>query len=201
VRDAPRYIALYLLLGLAWVGLSTMFMPLLGISLRDDVVERRNRTAAGVLAGAALGVTFCYAGGNIGNGPGWWVVVFSAALATGALFLLWYLLDAYAHISDTIGIDRDAAAGMRMAAWLIATGIVLGRAVAGDWVSAAETVKDFVVLGWPALGLLGAGVIIERLFRPTAQEPAGSFIMRGVLPAVAYIGLAFAWVNALWPPA
>jgi hypothetical protein len=33
-------------------------------------------------AGAILGLTLAFARGNIGNGPGWWVVVFSAGMST-----------------------------------------------------------------------------------------------------------------------
>ena len=87
VRDDTAYLGLYFLLGAAWVAIALWPLPLVGVSLRDDVVERRNPSAAYVVAGAVLGLTFAYAGGNIGNGPGWWVVVFSAALATAALFV------------------------------------------------------------------------------------------------------------------
>ena len=48
-----------------------------------------NAAAAMATAGATIGVTLSYAGGNIGDGPGWWVVVFSAAIATAGLFACW----------------------------------------------------------------------------------------------------------------
>ena len=41
------------------------------------------RAAVPAVVGALVGVTFCYAGGNIGDGPGWWVVVFSAGAGDG----------------------------------------------------------------------------------------------------------------------
>lgn len=34
--------------------------------------------AAYAIVGALAGITFSFARANVGNGPGWWVVVFSA---------------------------------------------------------------------------------------------------------------------------
>src|SRR5918999_880148 len=76
VRDDPIYLAFYMVLGAMWVRLGSWFLPLLGLSARDDVIERGNAAAAHALGGALLGLTLCFAGGNIGDGPGWWVVVF-----------------------------------------------------------------------------------------------------------------------------
>ena len=133
VVDAPSYLAMYVVLGLAWSRLTALTFPLLGVSLRDDVVERRNTAALLAVVGAILGVTLCYAGGNIGDGPGWWVVIFSAALATATLLMLWAALNHLSPAADSIAIDRDPAAGMRLGAFLLACGLVLGRGVAGDW--------------------------------------------------------------------
>ena len=76
VRDDPAYLALYLILGAAWVGVSIRWLAVTGISTSDDVVERANGSASLAVAGAIIGITLAYAGGNIGDGPGWWVVVF-----------------------------------------------------------------------------------------------------------------------------
>src|SRR4051812_13339427 len=84
----------------------------------------------------------CHAGANIGNGPGWWVVIFSAALATGSLLVLWIALADLTPVADAVAIDRDPAAGIRLGGWLAASGLVLGRAVAGDWESAWQTVAE-----------------------------------------------------------
>src|SRR5687768_14585916 len=112
VVNAPNYLAMYVVLGLAWSRLTTLTFPLFGISLRDDVVERRNTAALLTVVGAILGVTLCYAGGNIGDGPGWWVVIFSAALATATLLMLWAALNHLSPAADSIAIDRDPSAGM-----------------------------------------------------------------------------------------
>lgn len=199
VRDDRTYLAFYVVLGAAWLGLTQTLLPLLGVSTRDDVVERGNRGAAYALGGALLGIILCFAGANIGDGPGWWVVLFSAALATGALLALWATLDALTGLSDTITVDRDAAAGVRLAGYLVATGAILGRAVAGDWVSMADTVRDLVMVGWPALILLAAATLIERRTRPTADRPAPAVATFGALPALLYIAAAAVGVLVAGP--
>ena len=201
VRDDPRYIFFYLVLGAAWVGLAARLLPLAGVSVRDDVLERANPAAAYVAGGALVALTLCFAGGNVGDGPGWWVVVFSAALATGALFALWLALDALAGLADTVTIDRDEATGVRVAGYLVASGLILGRAVAGDWVSAGATVRDFVLVGWPVLPLLGAAAVLERSLRPTPQRPALRATTHGALPALLFVAAAALYVLLLGAPA
>jgi hypothetical protein len=201
VRDDPRYLLFYMVLGAAWVGLGTRLIPVLGISPRDDVLERGNRAASYTVAGALLALTLCFAGGNVGDGPGWWVVVFSAALATAALAVLWLVLDAMAAVTDAITVERDAAAGVRAAAFLIAIGAVLGRAVAGDWVSVAATLRDFAVYGWPVIAVLAAAVLLERGTRPTPARPQPPVGPYGVLPGTLYLAAAALYVYRLGVPA
>jgi uncharacterized membrane protein YjfL (UPF0719 family) len=197
VQDSPLYLTFYMLLGAAWIGLAMRFTATAGISARDDTVERRNGAAAIALAGAMIGFTFAFAGGNIGDGPGWWVVVFAAGLATIALYLLWIVLDAATHVGDAITIDRDEASGIRLAGFLVAQGIVLGRSVAGDWISAGATVRDMAVAAWPSLILLGFAIMVERSFRPTPERPRPGVPAYGVFPAIAYVIAAIAVVLRL----
>ena len=196
----PWYIAMYAVLGLAWLRLAEPGFAFAGLSLRDDAVERRNGAALAAAAGAAIGVTCCYAGGNIGDGPGWWVVVFSAALASAALFVLWLALAQLTSVGDAVTIDRDPSAGLRLGAFLAASGLLLGRAVAGDWESAWLTVTEAAVaIPWLSL-LLGVAIIVERFAAPTAARPRAPFLKLGVVPAIAYLAIA---VNGLvmlgWP--
>ncbi len=198
VRDNFAYIAFYLLMGIAWLGIAVLFFPFAGISARDDVVERRNNAAAYAVCGALIGLMLCFAGGNIGNGPGWWVVVYSAALSSIALFVLWIGLQVLTRISDTVTIGRDTAAGLRLAGFLIAAGLVLARAVAGDWPGYFQTILDFVRFGWPVLVIVLIAVLAEFVFRPTVEHPYGSPVLAGLLPGIVYIGLALV-VLALEP--
>jgi len=195
VRDSAPYLFMYMVMGAGWVSVALMFVPWLGLSPRGDVVERDNLAAARALAGAALALTLCYAGGNIGDGPGWWVVIFCATLATLTLALLWHLLEQWGHVAEQVTVERDAAAGTRVAGFLVACGLVLGRAVAGDWTSAGATLRDFVTHGWPVLVLLALAIVLERRLRATVEQPVPDRTTHGVLPALLYLGLALLWVG------
>ncbi len=193
VRDDSRYLLMYEALGVAWVLVAARCLPYLGYSVRDDVLERRNGAAAWAIAGALVALTLCFAGGNIGNGPGWWVVVFAAALSTVSFFGLWLVFEASARPSRAITIDRDVAAGLRLGGLLTAMGIILGRGVAGDWVSASATIRDFAVHAWPVLVLVGLAFIVERL-TPRMERGTTARLLLGVLPASIYLGGAAAWL-------
>jgi uncharacterized membrane protein YjfL (UPF0719 family) len=201
VRDSAPYLFQYLVFGAAWIGLATRFLPWLGVSARADVVERGNPAAAVALAGACVGLALCFAGGNVGDGPGWWVVAFSSGLATAAFLVAWALLEALAHPSDAITIDRDVAAGVRHAGFCAALGVVLGRAAAGDWVSAGATLRDFAALAWPALGLLALALVVERALRPSAEAPQRAVVAAGIAPAALHLALALAWAVTRGAPA
>ena len=200
VVDSPTYQFMYVVLGLAWLRVSEWFFTFAGISARDDVVERRNKAAVPAWIGALTGVSFCYAGGNIGDGPGWWVVFFAAGLATATLFAAWLALGRFGNGIDALTIDRDPAAGVRLGAFLAAAGLVLGRSVAGDWYSAAQTVIDMSA-AFPALILmLVAAVITERIAQPTAQRPHAPLFIFGLAPAVFHFVIAASALSAMgWP--
>jgi hypothetical protein len=84
VRHAGEYLLMYSAMGAGWVGiLALYFFPYFGFHYLDDAVERANPAATAAICGALIGFTFAFAGGNIGDGPGWWVVVFSSGLADG----------------------------------------------------------------------------------------------------------------------
>ena len=190
VASAPQYLFMYVVLGLAWCRVAALTFSYLGSSPRDDAIERGNDAAMAALAGALVAVTLCYAGANVGDGPGWWVVLASAGLATGALIVMWAALASLTSVVDAVAIDRDPAAGLRLAAYLIACGLILGRGVAGDWESASATLSDFASAP-PAAGLvLLCAVPVEWVARPTPQRPQAPLIALGVLPAAAYLFIA-----------
>ena len=187
VRNDPVYLGFYVVVDVAWLGLSTRLVPLFGLSARDDVVERGNRAATWAVTGALVGVTASIAGGNIGGGPDWWADVISSFLATATLFALWFCLECLTSISENITVGRDDASGVRLAGFLSAAGLVLGRGVAGTWISFGTTVTDFVRVGWPAIILLAVAVVVERLARPTRDRPIVPVIRCGALPAMGYL--------------
>ena len=197
VVDAAEYQFMYGVLGLAWLRVGERFFAFAGLSLRDDLVERRNRAAIPAMAGAFAGLTCCYAGGNIGDGPGWWVVLFSAGLASALLFVAWLMLAQFSPVMDAITIDRDPAAGVRLGVFLAAGALLLGRAVAGDWYSVADTIGDAAAM-IPALGVMVVvALIVERVAHPTPQRPRAPLLALGVVPALIYVAVVVAALSAL----
>jgi uncharacterized membrane protein YjfL (UPF0719 family) len=188
VRTSTYYLMVYLALGIAWLALVKWLFSFLGISFEFDVVERSNPAALAALSGALLGTTFCYAGGNIGEGPGTEVVIFSAGLATIYFFLVWWALSVLTEVDYTVTIDRDLAAGLRLGGFLFSAGLILGRAAAGNWVSYSATFNDMLRYGSPVLILLAFAVLVELVARPTPEHPAPSPVLFGALPLVAYVG-------------
>lgn len=195
VRDAPQYLLMYFVLGLTWLRLASQLFPFMGLHPRDDLIERRNHAALPAWVGAMTGVAFCYSGANIGNGPGWWVVVFSAAVATAALAAVWFVLGAWAGLTDAVTIDRDPAAGVRLGGALAACGLIFGASVAGDWISAPATVADFMIKAWPAALITLFAIGVERGVRPGPQKPRGPLMTAGILPAIGYLTAA---AGAVW---
>jgi len=190
VRNAPQYLLMYFLLGLAWMRLAAVFFPLAGLNPRDDLIERRNTAAIPAWVGAMLGVALCYAGGNIGNGPGWWVVVFAAGLATAAWAGVWVAIGQAGGLVELVTVGRDPAAGIRLGGLLTACGVIFGSAVAGDWMSATATVIDFVARAWPALPIVLVAILAEGAMQPTTARFRAPIVQAGVVPAVLYLVLA-----------
>lgn len=199
VRDAPRYLFLYQVFGGAWVGVAARVFPRLGASAHDEVAERRNVAAAPVVVGALLGATLCFAGSNIGDGPGWWCVAWTALLATAAWFALWSALERTASVAESFVVERDVATGLRVGGFLTGSGLVLGRAAAGDWTGPLPAAADFVRLGWPAALLAAAAIGLERALRPGPGRPVQGTILAGWVPACVHVAAAVVWVLTSGP--
>ena len=177
---------------------------MLGRSAKADkhavLAERGNAAARPAIAGALGGAAGCYFGGNIGDGPGWWVVVACATIATASYFAAWVVLDRFARVNDAVTIERDVPSGVRLAGFLVASGLILGRAVAGDWHSLPATVRDFVLTAWPVVPLAGVAALLEPQVRPTPSRPRPSMMTAGIAPALLYLAAALAYVvTAEWP--
>jgi hypothetical protein len=200
VRNAPEYLVMYVLVGIAWLKLAESGAALFGLSARTNLVEHGNAAAWPALAGLLTGVAACYAGGNIGDGPGWWVVIFAAGLASLGLASTWVLVEATTRITESVTVDRDVASGVRLGGFLAACGLVLGRSVAGDWVSAAATVVDAAVVAWPVALGLALAVLVEGRLSPSVDRPVSSVFHAGVIPALGYVLVAVVYVWGLgWP--
>lgn len=201
VTGAAVYVLMYLLMGVAWLALTLNGM-LLGwsFSYEDDVLMGENPAGVWLLTGAVLGSSLIYAGANIGDGPGWWTVVFAGGLGTISWLLLGASINKWTGIIDTIASDNDAGSGIRMWGYLIASGFILSRASAGDWTSFTMTVVEFLS-GWPVLLLALAMVVTERsLFDPT-KHPSEQQATKTLSAAVTACYLLYAVIVVFLLPA
>ena len=194
VRTSGAYLFMYMVIGAAWVGAATCTFPVLGLFPLIDIPRRRSGPASLLTAAALLSVTLCYAGGNFGDGPGWWVVVFCAAISTLSLLGLWGLANLAGRCTEHVVIDRSPACAVRLGACLLAASAVLGRAVAGDWTTAQAALTDFVALGWPAAAIMAFAAFASLLFGPRPSMPRPFVILFGIPPALMALGGAAAWL-------
>jgi hypothetical protein len=187
VRNDFGYLILYWVWGMAWLAMASWVFPFMGFSLQDDGLQRRNTGAAIALCGAFFGITAAYTGGNIGEGPGWWIVLLCAVVSTGGFFLGWIALEYFTQISETITIERNASAGVRLAIFLIVLGILMGRSVSGNWIDMTDFIVSFVVRAWYVIPLTALAVYIEWRSKPTPETPQPKGMAYTTVPTLAYI--------------
>ncbi|GEM_PF-773594 len=190
VRDSSTYLYFYMAMGAAWVGLVKAFFLLLNLSVRQDAIERRNGAAAIAVAGGLIGLTLAFAGGNIGDGPGFHVVILSAGISTGSLYIFWYFYEAVARVSEAITVERDPAAGWRLAGFLASLGAVLGRGVAGNWVSFEATLADYHPYWIFGGGFVAGAIVLELLCQKLPLPRSVAVVFLGILPALLFAAAA-----------
>jgi hypothetical protein len=199
VREDEAYVLLFTFGGGVWLAIAVIITHVLGISLRDDAIERRNPAAAAVFCGAMLGLTCAYAGANIGEGATIWMTFGPAVLATLVWGAAWLAFGLLTSVSDTIAIDRDLPSALRLAALLIAVGLILGRAVAGDYVSPQATFNDLITQAWPILPLTLAAAVVQLCARPRAHRRP-STATHALLTGAIYLVTATLWILLLGAP-
>lgn len=211
------YIIFYIVMGYAWVylGLVLVFY-FLDLSWRDDVVHLGNKAALPVLASCYMALTLIYSGANIGDGPGWWCIFVAGGLGVAAWLALAYLMHRFTGVIERVTVERDVACGVRFGSYLLASGIILARASAGDWTSFTRTVVEFLD-GWPVLLLTALAMLVESLFMngpqggrsrldavfgagKKAYRRSGGQMAGSVLLGAIYIIAAIAVVFLLIPP-
>jgi hypothetical protein len=197
VRGDIGEISFYLVFSIGWIVLAQGAFAFFGVSLRDDVAERDNNAAGFASAGLTIAATCCVACANIGDGPGFEVVLFCAALATASLFVLWFLVAQFSNAADRITIDRDPATGIRVGGWLAGTGMVLGACVAGDWISLTATLEDFAKYSWPAVGFAFLFAKFEgAASRPEhAERSSAALSLGGASLMVLAGGIYASWIG------
>lgn len=196
VRGDPRYITMYLLMSLAAAVFALVALRMFGLRTAD-ITERGNSAAKTLLLCSLIAAGFAFAGANIGDGPGFHVVVFSAVLSYGAIFMLTLVHTGAARTMYRILVDRDRGTAIRFGCLLIGCSIVLGRAVAGTWVDAGTTVSDFLRIGWPAAVLVIGDIVVART--TLTSEPNGNLFVDRAVGAL-HIAIAIVYVLVLEVP-
>jgi len=190
----------YIVLGFWWISVGLYLANhCFDLSWRDDVVnQNRDEPAVFPVIGSFVGLSLIYAGANVGDGPGWWCVLFAGGLGIAVWLLLGHIVHKMTGAFDTITIDRDVPCGIRMGFYLTASGLILAKASSGDWTSFGATVTEFLV-GWYVLPLTAVAIFVEKLYaekrEATGQshrkhQSAGAEIFPAVAWGVAYIIMA-----------
>jgi hypothetical protein len=197
VISSTYYVLGYLSMGVIWVFGSVKFLGIfVDIRLQEDVREHNNLAAAVLVGALSLAVTFAFAGGNIGDGPGWWVVVFCAVLSTLLVYGVAWAVSFFTDGEERITVDHDMATAIRLGGALLGAGLIAGRSVAGNWVSVDATIADWARTGWPVAIIAVAAVLIERVSPPWYLR---NMIPQSVLMAIAYVGVPLLYVASLGP--
>lgn len=203
INDIP-YIFFYIVFGFAWIYAGLFFVfSLFDLSWRDDAIQNHNPASVAAIIGGFLGITCIYCGANVGDGPGWWCVLLAGGLGMMAWYLLGGLASQLTGVLERITIDRDLGCGIRFGAYLLASGILLGRASAGDWTSFAATIIEFKD-GWPVLLLFLLMVLVDKfyIYRSGLKDTSIDGDLQPVLPAVicGIIFIAFAVIAIIMLP-
>ena len=202
VKGSPFYIFYYIVLGYTWIYFGVkLFFLLFDISWIDDILHQNNKAALFSFTGGILGLTIIYSGANIGDGPGWWCVVFAGGLGTIAWFALGMVINKISGIFERITIDRDIPCGIRFGLYLSASGIILGRASGGDWTSFFKTILEFFD-GWPVLLLTALVILIEKSYSKKSnkyEEEHGNQLISSIFWGILYIIIAIVAVILLPP--
>src|SRR6476620_330559 len=111
VRTNPGEVIFLTVVGFVWVLLMTKTFPWIGLSFRDDVVDRNNVAALIAICGAITASAVIYLGGSLGEGPSYFNNLFSAGLGILGFLVLWILLELSARVSSGITEERDIASG------------------------------------------------------------------------------------------
>lgn len=196
VRNAPEYLAMYSLMGLAISALNLVGLRVLGLQ-EADLSQRGNRAAGILVVCMSIASALAFAGANIGDGPGFEVVVFCAVLSGG---ILWAGLSLHVLISRTmyrVLVGRDSGLAVRFGAMLIAIGLVAGRSVAGTWTGYDAAFTDCAQHGLPALLLVGVDLAVD--WAVSERAPGGPTLVDAMF-SFAYLAGAIVYVVFLGMP-
>ncbi len=180
----PCFVMAYFL-----VGVGACAVPLVGLSPRQDVAERRNHGAGWAIGGAIVGMSLA-----IGAAAGKFLTLqgdffFPTIVDTSGMILFmfsWSVLEWLTGFSEAITVERDGGAALRIAAFLPLLGVSLGLAVASSF--ANQSVQASCLFAGVA-GLVVAFCLIEAGFAKN-RRPVSGPCKRDLLVALLYLGIA-----------
>jgi hypothetical protein len=196
VTSSPGWILFYIVVGFGWIQcVLHLVFRCFDLSWIDDVVGK-NHTEPALLPviGSLSGITLIYAGSNIGDGPGWWCVIYASAIATLVWFILGHIIQKTTDAFSTITIGRDLPCAIRMGAYLLASGAILAYAAAGDSIDVTTDIVNIAICSLTAIPLAILAIFVERYYRKskcTSRNMACSFSATGMKCAGKFA--AFAW--------
>ena len=182
----------------AGMGLSAaLWRVLLQLDLRKDVLEGRNLGAALLIAASFVATGLIYQGALRGEDSRGLVAAGFFALGEGALFasiLLYEILTPY-DVAEEVGVKNNPAAAIAASGAVVAAGLIVGDAVAGDFVGWKDSILETLpyllpaallpVVRWTVVNglLLGFG----SADREIAEDRN---VAVGAVEAAAYLGVA-----------
>ena len=172
-------------LALFFVGVGAWALPMFGLSHRLDVAERRNHGAGWTIGGAILGFSLAVgaAARKLLTNPALFEPLAAGLLGIAAFAMAWLILEWLNSFSETITVERDAGAALRLAALLPTLGASTGAAVS-SWF--AEQAIQAIGLHVGIVILMTACCVIERVVGKHPWPTTGPH-GRDVLIALAYL--------------
>jgi uncharacterized membrane protein YjfL (UPF0719 family) len=131
-----------LLLTVAALGTCRVF---LGMAMQEQLAAR-NVAAAIVVAGVYIATSLTYSGGLVGEGGGFWIMLLFFLLGQLALLGITYAFRWLTHYDDVQEIaSGNTAAALVLMGLLIAVGLIVRRALAGDYLGFLPSLAGFLL--------------------------------------------------------
>jgi uncharacterized membrane protein YjfL (UPF0719 family) len=191
---------LYSLAGIAALNLVRIFMNrliLYKFDIEKEVVEGQNIGSGAAEFGmyVATGLLIAGAVAGEGGGPNTAAAFFGMGLVLLVLFALFYQLTTSFDIHSEIE-SNNTAVGIALGGNLIAIGLVIFKAVFGDFDGWTEGVAAFVIFGVVGFALLyGMRLLLDKLLLPTVSTSNAIAVERNI--GVAFIESAVVISSAM----
>lgn len=118
---------------------------LLGMPVQEQLASH-NVAAAIVVAAAYVATGFTYSGGLTGQGGGFWIMLLFFVLGQLALLGITYLFRWLTSYNDVQEIAAgNSAVAVALAGLLLAVGLLVSRAVSGDYTGLAHSLGSFLL--------------------------------------------------------